>query len=203
MDDQAAALDAARRALERQPTARRAAAYAQLLVAADRGAEATASLRTWLADHPDDVANRTLLALMLHQAGDRAAATAEYERVLANGPDNAAVMNNLAVLYQEAGDPRAIETARKAYELGTQRPEMIDTYGWTLVRNGRVQEGLTLLQQAYVMAPQHPEIAYHVGAALVQAGRAAEARPILERVVREHPGSTSAGEAEALLKGMP
>ncbi len=203
MDDKAAALDAARRALDRQPTARRAAAYAQLLAAAERRAEAAASLRGWLADHPDDAANRTLLALMLHQAEERAAAMAEYEKVLAISPDNGAVLNNLAVLYQETGDPRTIETARKAYELGPQRPEMIDTYGWALVRNGRLQEGLPLLQQAYVMAPQHPEIAYHVGAALVQAGRPAEARPILERVVREHPGTPSAKEAAALLNASP
>jgi Flp pilus assembly protein TadD len=104
------------------------------------------------------------------------------------------------VLYEEAGDPRAVATAKRAYELAPQRPEMVDTYGWALVRAGRLQEGLPLLQQAYVMAPQHPEIAFHVGSALFKAGRGGEARPILERVVRDHPGSPSATEAEALLK---
>jgi Flp pilus assembly protein TadD len=106
------------------------------------------------------------------------------------------------VLYEEGGDPRAITTAKQAYELAPQRPEMVDTYGWALVRAGRVQEGLPLLQQAYVMAPQHPEISFHVGAALAKAGRGAEARPILERVQREHPGTALAKEAEALLKGL-
>jgi Flp pilus assembly protein TadD len=198
--DQEAALDAARRALAVQPTTQRAAAYAQTRAAAGQKAEAIAGLREWLNGHPDDAANRTLLALLLHQEGDRAGAIAAYEQVLAASPANVQVLNNLAVLYEEAGDPRAVATAKQAYELAPQRPEMVDTYGWALVRAARVQEGLPLLQQAYVMAPQHPDIALHVGSALVQAGRGAEARPILERLQREHPGTSAAKEAEALLQ---
>lgn len=198
--DQPAALEAARRALAMQPTAQRAASYAQMRAGAGQRPQAIAGLRDWLKDHPDDTANRTLLALLLHQEGDRAGAMAAYEQVLAASPTNVQVLNNLAVLYEEAGDPRAIATAKRAYELAPQRPEMVDTYGWALVRAGRVQEGLPLLQQAYVMAPQHPEISFHVGAALAKAGRGVEARPILERVQREHPGTPSAKEAEAVLK---
>ena len=198
--DQTAALEAARRALAMQPTAQRAAAYAQMRAAAGQKPEAIAGLREWLNGHPDDTVIRTLLALLLHQEGDRAGAIATYEQVLAANPANVQVLNNLAVLYEEGGDPRAITTAKQAYELAPQRPEMVDTYGWALIRAGRVQEGLPLLQQAYVMAPQHPEISFHVGAALAKAGRGAEARPILERVQREHPGTPSAKEAEAVLK---
>jgi Tfp pilus assembly protein PilF len=146
---------------------------------------------------------RTALALLLHQAGQRQAAAAAYEQVIARGPENPLLLNNLAVLYQELGDRRAADTARRAYELAPQRPEIVDTYGWILVQGGRVQEGLVMLQQAYVTAPHHPEIAYHVGAALVKAGRKAEARPILERVVREHPGTTAATDAQALLTSAP
>lgn len=200
LGDQAGAIDAARRALALQPTTQRAATHAQNLLAAGKRSEAVAVLREWLAAHPDDVANRTFLALLLHQDGDRAGAMAAYEQVLAVSPANVQVLNNLAVLYEEAGDPRALATAKRAYDLAPQRPEMVDTYGWALVRAGRLQEGLPLLQQAHVMAPQHPEIAFHVGSALLTAGRGGEARPILERVVREHPGTPSATEAEALLK---
>jgi putative PEP-CTERM system TPR-repeat lipoprotein len=198
--DQMAALDAARRALALQPTVQRAAAYAQMRAAAGQKAEAIAGLREWLNAHPDDTANRTLLALLLHQEGDRTGAIAAYEQVLAANPANAQVLNNLSVLYEETGDPRAVATAKQAYELAPQRPEMVDTYGWALVRAGQVQGGLPLLQQAYVMAPQHPEIGLHVGTALVRVGRVAEARPILERVQREHAGTPSAKEAEVLLQ---
>jgi len=200
--DSSAAIDAARRALATQPTSQRVAALAQAKVAAGQKAEAIAGLREWLGAHSDDAANRSLLALLLHQEGDRAAAIAAYEQVLATNPANVQILNNLAVLYEEGGDPRAVAVAKQAYELAPQRPEMVDTYGWALLRAGRVQEGLPLLQQAYVMAPQHPEIAFHVGAALVKVGRAAEARPILERVQREHAGTPSAKEAEAVLQGL-
>jgi putative PEP-CTERM system TPR-repeat lipoprotein len=200
--DQAAMLDAARRALALQPTVQRAATHAQIRAAAGHKAEAIAGLREWLSAHPDDTVNRTLLAVLLHQEGERTAAIAAYEQVLTANPANVQVLNNLAVLYEEAGDPRAVPTAKQAYELAPQRTEMVDTYGWALVRAGRVQDGLPLLQQAYVMAPQHPEIGLHVGTALVRAGRSPEARPILERVQRDHPGTAAAKAAEAMLKEM-
>lgn len=196
-------LRAAQRAYESQPAATRVVVYAQALSASQRSADAVALLQGWVDRQPSDVPVRTALALLLHQAGQRQAAAAAYEQVIARGPENPLLLNNLAVLYQELGDRRAADTARRAYELAPQRPEIVDTYGWILVQGGRVQEGLVMLQQAYVTAPHHPEIAYHVGAALVKAGRKAEARPILERVVREHPGTTAATDAQALLTSAP
>jgi putative PEP-CTERM system TPR-repeat lipoprotein len=190
---------AARRAFDRHPTSRRALVLSQSLAALGRSADAVVVLRGWVEREPEDVTARTTLALLLHQAGQREEAAKAYEQVVARAPANAPVLNNLAVLYQELGDPRAADTARRAYELAPQRPEIVDTYGWILVQRGQVAEGLVLLQEAHVTSPQHPEIAYHVGAALARSGRAAEARPILERVVREHAGTQAARDAQALL----
>ena len=197
--DRAAALAATGEALRIEPTARRVNAQAQLLAADGRPKEAVAALQAWVQQHPEDAANLVALALILQQTGEARPAIAAYEQALAKAPENASVLNNLAVLYQEVGDPRAAPTAKRAYDLAAERPEIVDTYGWILVEQGRVQEGLVLLQQAFVTSPQHPEIAYHVAVALTKAKRAGEARPILERIVREHPGTPFAEKARALL----
>jgi Flp pilus assembly protein TadD len=197
--DRAAALAAAAEALRIEPTARRMNAQAQLLVADGRPKDAAAALQAWVQQHPEDGANLVTLALILQQNGEARPAVAAYEQALAKAPENASLLNNLAVLYQELGDPRAAATAKRAYDLAPERPEIVDTYGWILVEQGRVQEGLVLLQQAFVTSPQHPEIAYHVAVALSKAKRAGEAKPILERIAREHPGTPFAEKARAML----
>jgi Tfp pilus assembly protein PilF len=114
--------------------------------------------------------------------------------------DDAVVLNNLAWLYQERGDARAVETARRAYEIAPDRPEVADTYGWVLLQQGQTNEALTILQQAYVSFPTQTEIGYHVAVALHQAGRAEESVKVLRRLLRENPSFPQASEAKALLQ---
>ena len=53
--------------------------------------------------------------------------------------------------------------------------------------------------QALIIAPRNAEIALHVAGALVAMQRSDEARPMLERVIRDNPGSPFADSARALL----
>ena len=77
----------------------------------------------------------------------------------------------------------------------------MDTYGWVLFHQGRRAEGLAALQQALIIAPRNAEIALHVAEALTDLQRGDEARPMLERVIRDNPGSPFAESARALLSG--
>jgi Tfp pilus assembly protein PilF len=110
------------------------------------------------------------------------------------------MLNNLAWLYQEQGDPRALETARKAYDLDPNKPEVADTYGWILLKRGKGQQGLPILQQAYVSYPTQPEIGYHVAVGLSQLGRKDEAVKVLTRLLRENENFDQAKDAKALLE---
>ena len=56
-----------------------------------------------------------------------------FERMLGAQNANPVVLNNLAWLYHEAEDARALPTARRAYELAPEQPEIMDTYGWILL----------------------------------------------------------------------
>ena len=71
-------------------------------------------------------------------------------------------------LYQEAGDVRAEATARRAYDLASDDPAVIDTYGWILIQNGKPTEGLAALERAATRAPDNLDICYHHAYALAQ-----------------------------------
>lgn len=158
------------------------------------------ALRQWLADHPQDVTTRGLLAQAQLSAGQSAAAIDTYRTLLDVDPDNVNALNNLAWLYQQENNPEGVEYAERAYELVPHRPEVIDTLGWLLVQNGETNRGLVLLQEATTKAPHLPEIRYHMAAALEKAGRREEARQELDRLLKSNKTFPERDKAEALRK---
>ena len=162
--------------------------------------DAGATLTTWLDEHPDDAAVRLAYASTLHQAGKRARAVAEYEQVLKAQPGSVLALNNLAWLYFEDGDSRAIELAQRAYDRAPERAEIIDTYGWLLVKNGSVEQGLTLLEKAAKRAPENGDIRYHLATGLAQAGEKTRARRELTAALDSGKPFSEKAAAQALLK---
>ncbi len=194
------AIAALERAFGKRPNARLVVRLARLEASRGQPEKAVGRLESWLADHPEDVSTRMVYAVMLHGMGRNEAARRAYEQVLEKMPNNTTALNNLAWIYQEKGDRRAVELARRAYDQASDRPEIVDTYGWTLVQLGDVAKGLSLLQEAHAKAPENPEIAYHTGQALLKAGRTEEGRKLLQRLVRDHGDSPFAAKAKELLQ---
>lgn len=196
--DLMAARQALVKALAAEPTSKRVITLARIEAAAGMGAEAVATLQDWVQRQPGDVAAHTMLGLLQQKRGETDAAIASYEQALAHGQPTPLVLNNLAWLYLEKQDAQAQTHARKAYELAPDRAEIVDTYGWVLFKLGQQARGLGLLQEALVLSPRNPEIGLHVAEALHASGRDAEARPLLERIRRDHAGSSWAAAAKAL-----
>ena len=188
------------KAYQAQPSAKLAIQLFRLYSAKGEPEQGMQWLEAWLELTPEDSATRLSYATVLQGQGRKADAISQYEKVLPTAPDNVIVLNNLAWLYHEQDDSKAIELSKKAYELAPKRPEIADTYGWILVNQGAVEQGLAVLQGALLLAPDHPEIAYHVGYSLNKAGRAEEAGKLLRRIVRDHPSSPFAEQSEQLLK---
>ena len=155
-------------------------------------------LEQWTANAPDDLGSQALLAMLLHGEGMPEGALPIYERLYSAGEANMLVLNNLAWLLHERADPRSLEIAFKAYELNPNRPEIADTYGWILFNSGERDRGLSILQQALLAYPTQTEIAYHTAVALDGMGRGNEAVTILRRLLREHPNSDQAADAQVL-----
>jgi putative PEP-CTERM system TPR-repeat lipoprotein len=140
-------------------------------------------LETWLEAHPDDGPVRLALATSDHGTGEKDTARSAYEGILENAPNNFVALNNLAWLYFERGDERAVEFAKRAYELAGKRSDVADTYGWILVQLNKVEQGLAILDRAARGAPDQMEIRYHHAVALHKAGESAQALKLLESVL--------------------
>ncbi len=157
-----------------------------------------APLQRWVAEHPQDPQGRAMLGEAYLLAGRHVQAIEQYERLASNPAAGYAVLNNLAWLYQQTGDERAEATARRAYDLAPDDPAVIDTYGWILVQNGKLTEGLAALERAATRAPDNPDIRFHHAYALVHAGQGPKARTILDEVLAAHPQFASRAEAVQL-----
>jgi len=168
----------------------------------NRAKAAQTLVDAWLKDNPDDAAVRLTRASTAHQQGQGDAAIAEYERVLQTNPNSVMALNNLAWMYFEREDERALPYAERAFGLAGKRPEIMDTYGWLLVRSGQPENGLRILEKAARAAPNMAEIQYHLAAALANAGDQTRARKMLESLLRPGQDFPARAEAQTLLESL-
>lgn len=93
-----------------------------------------------------------------------------FEQLVKIDADNAYAWNNAAyaILLEGSDITKGTEYAKRAYDLSVKlgKPDayIVDTYGWALVRNGKVQEGIDVLREAATIQ-EIPDVAYHLGEA--------------------------------------
>ena len=112
----------------------------------------------------------------------------DLRQIIAKDPNDARALNALGYLitlhtsrYDEAA--RLIGRAR---ELTPKDPAVLDSWGWVLVKQGKVKEGAEFLQQAYSVFPD-AEVAAHLGEALWMLGEKDNARSLWESAAKEDP----------------
>jgi predicted Zn-dependent protease len=110
------------------------------------------------------------------------------------------ILNNLAGLYYRRGDKRALEYAKRAYDLAPEQPHTMDTYGWMLVQKGDVKEGLKLLRNAQARSNNQPDVGYHIAVALDALGRHKEALREIEAVIALGKNFENEDDARKLLE---
>lgn len=160
-------------------------------------------LEDWLKDHPDDRAVRFQHAANKHAKGDVSEAKASFEQMLEASPDNPVVLNNLAWIYHEIDDDRAVRYAEKANKLNPNNAEIMDTYAWILLSDGKVEQALKLLNRAIELSPENPDIRYHYASALAEVGQKELAIEELSSVLGEQMKEfASMADAEALLQSL-
>jgi len=111
--------------------------------------------------------------MMYEREHDYQRARAEYQMALDSGFQSAELYNAIAWLDIEFldGDPVEAEAyASQAFALDPGNPDILDTYGWVLVRQGRVREGLPFLEMAKALKPHIYCIDLHLGAAHLALG---------------------------------
>jgi len=159
-------------------------------------ANAEQQLEQWLEKHPDDITVRVVLAEQLGARGQTAAAVKQYETVLQRAPNSLVALNNLAVIYQQQKDPRALGLATKAYAAAPGQPLIADTYGWLLVDQGKLDEGIEVLRKAAATPGATPEVRYHLAAALARDGQRDAALEMARKLKSERGNGYEAISAE-------
>ncbi|MGE0667621.1 MAG: XrtA/PEP-CTERM system TPR-repeat protein PrsT [Sphingomonadales bacterium] len=148
-----------------------------------RPADSFRVLESWLAGNPGDMQIRRVLASAYLSAGEVQNSIAHHLTLKQQDGGNPMILNNLAWLYQSVGDPRAAAEAKRAYELAPNAAVVKDTYGWVLVSQGQLDQGVKLLEEAAALAPDEPEIQYHLALGRVKQGRKDEACAMLDTIM--------------------
>jgi len=160
-----------------------------------------------LASRPDQPAALMLKSIAQQMKGDAAAAREGYEKLLKTNPRFAPASNNLAWMLQEEGPgqdlQRAQLLAQAARDAAPQDPQIADTLGWVLYKQGALPRAAQLLSEAAEKLPTNAEVLYHLGMVQAKLGRNEDARAALSRSLElqaTHPG---AAEAKATLASLP
>ena len=117
----------------------------------------------------------------------------------AEQPENIVALNNLAWLYSIEKDRRALEFAKKAYNIKPEDAGIQDTYGWILVQQGKVEEGLRILQKVIKRLPDVPEVRYHYATALMKSGEEIKARKIFVELLENDEPFEGREDAQKLV----
>ncbi len=150
-------------------------------------------------NHPDDLRLQMKSASEKHKSGDLTLAIVIYQNLLEKYPYNALILNNLAWVYDSLDRKKALFFAEKAYRITPEIPQIIDSYGWFCLFDGRLSEGLALLEIAVEKSPSDPEFRYHLAEALILSGKESSAIKSLELALASREDFNGRGEAEKIL----
>jgi len=138
-------------------------------------------LRQWLQQQPDDTGATLALAELLQYQQK----SAELVQLYLNSPlleTHPVIQNNLANLLLDTDPAKALHFAAKAYQTLPEQPDILDTYGYALVRAGQPEQGLGVLRQAEIRRPDSALIQLHIADALQRLKRSQEAKTLLDQL---------------------
>jgi tetratricopeptide (TPR) repeat protein len=163
-------------------------AQAQLFRQQNRHAEAYALLQSALAEHANDPELLYETALAADKVNDVVKMEQYLRRLIELKPEEATAYNALGYSLADRNLrlPEAAALIDKALSLAPDDAFILDSKGWVLFRQGRLDEALALLKKAYASRPD-PEIAAHTGEVLWQLGRRDEALRIWREAEKKHP----------------
>ncbi|MCW8902356.1 XrtA/PEP-CTERM system TPR-repeat protein PrsT [Sedimenticola sp.] len=188
------------KAYQMQPGERLGIMLAQQYTRAGDARRGLDLLREWAEKQPDNLQVQISLAGTLLEQGLHDEAIQTYEKVLQADDSQLIALNNLAWIYSSRGNDKAVELGKRAYELASTRPEIVDTYGWILVQTGDLSKGSEILKQAAELSPNNQEIIYHLGYAQHKQGNRTEAETILKRAIAINDKTELAKSARKLLE---
>jgi len=164
---------------------------ARILQADDQRQEAFKTLGSALEEFPYSIPLLYSQSLLAAELDYISVAENNLRTILSDEPDNIAALNALGYTLADRTDryEEAEGLIRRAYELDSTDPSIVDSMGWVAYRLGKLDEAAIFLRQAW-MLDNNPEIAAHLGEVLWVMGNQDEAIEIWQaglRIDSEHP----------------
>lgn len=158
-----AAKEAYSAAWERTPNDQIAFKLFSVLQSAKRTPEEIGEfLDEWLQKIPQSQVAGVTRAGFHYSIGNLETAKTAYQALIEANPNNVIAHNNLAWIYSDAEADKALISGEIAYKLAPTRPEIMDTYGWFLLKNGQAAKAAEVLREAVKLAPDNAEIVGHL-----------------------------------------
>ncbi len=181
--------------------------YADLLMNADRPAEAATYYRR--AMESGKLGDNWTAWLQIGSALDRAGRWPEareaLEKAVARGPDQPLALNYLGFARVEHGEdlPGATALLARAAALDPANASIVDSLGWAYHLGGDTRRALPLLERASINEPANAEIGEHLGDAYWTLGRRYEARYAWRAAQVTAAGDDTARLATKIADGLP
>ncbi|CAB1276791.1 XrtA/PEP-CTERM system TPR-repeat protein PrsT [Candidatus Nitrosacidococcus tergens] len=160
------------------------------------------TLEAWLKKHPDDFSARLILANNYLISGKNDQARTSFTKLHDQAPEDIIVLNNLAWLMRDENPKRALGYAQQALTLDPENPEVMDTLGTLLLKQGEPAKALKLLEKAAEKLPKNQTIQFHKVQALIQSKRTDTmgAKKLLRDLLSSDDSFLERDEAESLLE---
>jgi len=106
-----------------------------------------------------------LRALCHYEIGAWEKEEADIQQSLVYDPQNPEALNHLGYswLEHDIKIAEAHEILKKALALSPEHPAIMDSYGWSLYKNGKYEEALPFIEKALQAMPQDPTVQEHLG----------------------------------------
>jgi Tfp pilus assembly protein PilF len=159
-----------------------------LLLEQGQQQQAAEAIDQALLQHPDNIQIRYARAMMMDSQGNTAEAVQDLEQIVRDDADNAVALNALGYILTIRTERlfEARQLIGRALELAPENPAILDSMGWLLYREGKLQQALDYLSRAWAAFPD-PEIAAHYGEVLWMTGADEQARIIWEQGLKQNP----------------
>lgn len=166
-----------------KPSSQLAIIISDLLSQQGRESEALELLQKALNNNNSDAIFHLKMASLYLKNQQYNSAIEQYLKVLEINPENVMVLNNLSWTYAQDKNPKALIVAKKAYEISPMSVTVLDTYGYILVSQGNMNDGISLLEKAVKMSPNDYAIQYHLAQGYYFSGDKEKALAILKPLI--------------------
>ncbi len=160
----------------------------ELLIRAGHPSGAMVVLNEALEILPESSSLRYARSMLGEQMDNLALMEADLRAIIAAEPDNATALNALGYTLADRTTryEEALELITRALALQPDEPAILDSMGWVLFRQGRLEEAVEYLTRAYTRFPD-PEVAAHLGEVLWAQGDTEAALNVWQGALLKQP----------------